>query len=235
MHHLACCLLLIAAMPREDAPASPASAVAGRLAVAQARAEEALAARAWEYDRVAAGAGTAAEQQARYAAAAERCRAAIAPVVDDLLDAVAARPADPGCVAALRFVAVAGRALPDRVGRALALLRRDHVADPDVSLATGAMFLHHDRPEAIDFLRAVVATNPSRVERGRACLDLADLLAARVGATERARPRSPGGPDADVGLPALRAEAPACSTAARPSSPTSRSAPIPRPPPGAAS
>ena len=212
MRLLTCILLVLAAIPTRGDDPKPASPIRVKLDAATKLVDQSLAERSRAYREIAVGPGTDAEKLPRYDGPVERHHRAITPTMDDLLAAASDHPDDLAAIDALRFVIVEARGLTTgQVGRAISLLSRDHVRAPNISTASGPVWLYNDKPEAIALLRAIMLDNPSRLERGRACHDLAFLIKARIESGERFRVRSPGVPlpswllGAD--LPALRTEA----------------------------
>jgi peroxiredoxin len=96
---------------------------------------------------------------------------------DRLLHLAQDDPDDPASVEALTYVAMTTRNFPtDHARRAITILLQNHVHAKDISRMTGTIFVLFDLPEAEELLRAVLAQNPRRDERGRACNDLAGFL-----------------------------------------------------------
>ena len=213
MRLLSCLLVILAATSArgdDPQPAPTPSPVRAKLDAATAVRERALAELTRGYDEIKAANLSGPTKEAREAVVDERCDAATAPALDELLDAADQHPGDPDAVEALAFVALNGRGLTTGAAeRALATLLRDHVRAANISTATRALFVHDERPGAIALLRAVLLDNPSRVERGRACNDLAFALDFQ--ADQVARRRAAGKPIAahlaDLDATSLRAEA----------------------------
>ena len=197
MHLIACTwLLIVANLARVRAddpkpPPPPASPVRVRLEAARAAVERAASLNSEEGEKIRAGDLPAAEKARLEAASDARYYGALAGAMDDLLAAATGQPDDPASVEALGFVALRGRGLrTGQVEWALVALKRDHARAPGISAATRALFVNHDRPEATALLRAVIAANPDRVERGRACHDLAFLQQYHLKPTDPADGRA---------------------------------------------
>ena len=204
--------LLIASHPAQaDGPKPPVSPVQAKLDAARRVLDQGQGERAKEYERINAEPGSTEAKEPRYLAAAERYHAAITSPIDDLLAAAKEHPADPSTIAALRLVTIEARGLStNEVDQAIALLG-DHVREAGITEATGPLWLHHEKPAAVAVIRAVMADNPNREERGRACHDLAFLLKFRVDQAARVQQRHTGEPLDErwkgADLDAIRAEA----------------------------
>lgn len=210
------CLILIGLLTgstwSDDSKPASASSVRGLLDAATLVNTKARADRVRDYDRIEAEQIADAEKGAKHQATEDRYHSTLIPPFDNLLEAVSSHPNDLACVDALRFIIINARGLTTgQVERSLVLLKRDHVRDSNISTATGPLFIHHDKPEALTLLRAAVAENPSRIERGRTCYDLGYALRHRLERVERALRDSPGQPLpphlAGADPVALRAEA----------------------------
>ena len=170
------CVILVASSAHAvDAPPSP-SPLRVQLDAAEALKVRLTTELIQGYDAIKAAHLTAAQQAVREEEVEQRYWTAITPTVDELLAMADQHPADPAAVAGLGFVAINGRGLPEKCRRALVVLNRDHVRATNISTVTRTLFVHMDKPEATQLLRAVIADNPVRTERGRACNDLAWLL-----------------------------------------------------------
>ncbi len=135
------------------------------------------------------------EKPVKQQAIQDRYQSAVTQPFDRLLEAASGHPEDAAAVEALDFVAQNTRGLTtDQSRRALTALIRDHVRASNISIATRTLFAHEGKPEATALLRAVIAENPSRTERGRACEDLAWLLQFCAGRVERFRAGSSPNP-----------------------------------------
>ncbi len=212
MRLLTCILLVLAITPTRGDDSKPASPIRAKLDAVTVLKKRLLGDLVRDYEAMEAEHLADDAKVARMKAVDDRMYEAITPSFDDLLDAASDHPDDPATIDALRFVAINSRGLTTgQVGRAISLMSRDHLRAPNISTASGPLWLHHDKPEAIALLRAIMLNNPSRLERGRACHDLAFLLKFRVESAERFRVRSPGVPFpaqwAGADLPAVRAEA----------------------------
>jgi len=186
---------LVAVQARGDDPVAvppPVSTVRIKLDAAIALKERLRADLVRDYEAMEAEHLADAAQIARSKDLDDRWNRAITPSLEDLLAAASGHPEDSASVEALGFVAQNARGLTtDQSRRALVALGRDHVRAPNISTVTQLGFLHYDKPEATAWLQAVVAENPSRAERGRACNDLAWLLSHGAGRIDRSD-RSPG-------------------------------------------
>ena len=192
---LICCLATFPAAGADDKPAaSPVRA--GLEAATQARVQASAEVNR-AYDELNAANLPGATKAAREQAIDDRWDAAIVPSMEALLAAATDHPGDPASVEALGFVALNARGRPSDLSlRAIRILRRDHARAANISAATRTMFVHEGKPEAIDLIRAVVAENPSRAERGRAAHDLAWLLQYRASRIERRRDQTSSPPPA---------------------------------------
>ena len=196
-----------------DDPKPPAvSTVRGLIDAATEAKARALADLLREYETMEADHLSGPEKEAREKVIEDRYQLAITPSFDRLLAAASSHPEDPAAVEALGFVALNARGFStDHSRQALKALNRDHVRAPNISTATRTLFVHEGKPEATALLRDVIADNPGRTERGRACNDLAWLLQFWAGRVERVRDGSrpnPLPPDLQKADPtAMKAEA----------------------------
>ncbi len=178
---LSCLLVgLLACSTRgDDAKPATASPVRVSLNGANEVKERALAEMIRDYQKLVAERLSDAEQAPKQKAIYDRFRSAPVPAFDRLIEATSRQPDDPASVEALGYVVSNGQGVgTDQTRRALVLLKRDHARASNISSATRSLFLQPYLPETADLLRAVIAENPSRTERGRVCLDLAHLLHA---------------------------------------------------------
>lgn len=197
MRLIACALPLLMmhlASTRADdprPPGAPASPVRDRLGAARAAVERAANLNDEEGTKIRAGDLPAAEQAQLEAASDARYDRTVADAMDDVLAVATVQRDDPASVEALGFVALRGRRLrTGQVERALIALERDHARAPGISAVTRTLFINHDRPEATALLRMVIAANPDRTERGRACHDLAWLQQYHLKPTDPATRRA---------------------------------------------
>lgn len=108
-----------------------------------------------------------------------------------VLDLARAHPDDPAVPEALGFVIRTARAGPsDRSRGALQILARDHARSPGMGTLGRWTFHLFFMPEVEALSRAVLAENPIREERARACYNLAYHLRYKADLRERFR-RSP--------------------------------------------
>ena len=121
-------------------------------------------------------------------AATDRYLKATAENTDGLLDLARENPKAPFAVDALKFVLENARAGPgDQSYRAIAMLLRDHVADPGMGEVCGRVFFIVHAPEAGQLVRAVAERHPSRGDRGLACHTLATYLQLQARMVRRVR------------------------------------------------
>ena len=120
--------------------------------------------------------------------AADHYTAAVRKNTDEVLALVRAHPKDPENVQALKFVIKTARAGPDDESyQAMEILLRDHVCDPGMGEVCGQIFFFVHVPVAESLLRAVLETNPNRVDRGLACHTLAVYLKLQARMVRRIR------------------------------------------------
>ena len=176
----------------DDAKPPPAATLQPLVAAANEVKARALAEMIRDYQKLEADQLPDAEKAPKQKAIYDRFHAASIPTFDGLLEAAANHPADPASIEALGFVVANGQGPSnDQSRRALALLKRDHSRSPTISTTTRTLFLQPYQPEAASLLRTVIAENPSRTERGRACLDLAYLLHGYLAGDVRGADRPP--------------------------------------------
>jgi hypothetical protein len=114
------------------------------------------------------------ELEQKLDSAADHYMAAVRTNTDEVLALVRAYPKDPANAQALKFVIKTARAGPDDESyQAMEILLRDHVRDPGMGEVCGQIFFFVHVPVAESLLRAVLETNPNRIDRGRACYMLA--------------------------------------------------------------
>jgi peroxiredoxin len=114
--------------------------------------------------------------------------AAVRKNTDEVLALVRAYPKDPANVQALKFVIKTARGGPDDESyQAMEILLRDHVRDPGMGEVCEQIFYFAHAPVAESLLRAVLETNPNRVDRGRACYMLATYLRYQARMVRRIR------------------------------------------------
>jgi len=187
--------LMTASARGDDPKPAPVSPIRGMIAATQAVVDRGRVDRGREHEKITSEPISDAEKLPKYEAATDRYHSAITPTIIDLLEAASKRPDDPTSVEALRFILINARGLTTgQVDRALALLKRDHVRDSNISIALAPLWIHHDKPEAIALLRAVAADNPSRTERGRGWYVLGYTLRLRLERVKRALRNSPDQP-----------------------------------------
>jgi peroxiredoxin len=128
------------------------------------------------------------ELEQKQSSAADHYVAAVRKNTDEVLALVRAHPKDPENVKALKFVIKTARAGPDDESyQAMEILLRDHVRDPGMGEVCGEIFYFVHVPVAESLLRAVLETNPNRVDRGLACHTLAKYLKLQARMVRRIR------------------------------------------------